>query len=164
MGEKKGPQASVVAMAQPFTADDLGVQDLPVIAADLGSSRRSCRLAWSGSPKPCQESFGGALAKVANLLVSQPGSALVVEAPLSTCHSLNGNPRLRGEFEIRRGWYWGAGVVATLAARRLLTLLAAQLRVATPILVAEAFLSNKSDVTRHRDHAHLIAKQSRTRQ
>jgi hypothetical protein len=81
---------------------------------------------------------------------------LVIEAPLSTFHCKNGNPDLRGEFEKGRGWYWGPGAVALIAAMRFLRMLSEKLPVDRSVLLAEAFLSNKPSKTKHIDDASMI--------
>ncbi len=129
-----------------------------VVAVDLGYSEnaRSCGVAWSGCEDPCHKRFGAAMPYVAAILNQHPNAVLVLEAALSTFHNPAGNPCLRGEFERGRGWYWGPGASSTLAAQRFLSELAELLR--QPVLLAEAFLSNKKQRTRHGDDADTIVR------
>lgn len=76
-------------------------------------------------------------------------AVLVLEAPLSTFHNAMGNPEIRGEFERGRGWYHGPGAVALLATQHFLQQLEHKLGGRKPVLLAEAFLSNKPQRTAH---------------
>lgn len=115
--------------------------EVSLVAVDIGYSvrKRSCGLAWTGGDRPQEFTFGQAVGDVAELLMQVNRPLLVIEAPLSTYHNCSGNPDLRGGFEIRRGWYWGAGVLTLAAARRFLRVLADQLE-NREIFLAEAFL------------------------
>ena len=94
---------------------------------------------------------------MAGLLLERPGLILVLEAVLSTYHDpATDNPGLRGEFERGRGWYWGPGAVSCLAAQRFLTMLTPRLG-GQRIVLAEAFVSNKTGPTGHGEDARLIA-------
>ena len=130
--------------------------DGPVLAVDLGYSAaaKSCGVAWSGGGEPQNVQFGDAISLVSQLLQREPPPVLVLEAVLSTLHSPEGNPSIRGAFEKGRGWYWGPGAVSALAARRFLEELGCRLE--RPVLLGEAFLSNKSGPTRHCDDANKI--------
>jgi hypothetical protein len=66
----------------------------------------------------------------------------------------------RGDFENGRGWYYGAGVLTFAAALRFVRMLPDKLPVNDrPILLAEAFLSNKDTATGDGDDARLIHNQ-----
>jgi len=126
-------------------------QPLPLVIVDIGYSakKKSCGLAWTGQRDSIQVLFGEAIEKVARQMAVLRESVLVIEAPLSTLHDRLGNPGIRGEFEKGRGWYCGPGAVTHLAARRFLEELARKLRADKQVLLAEAFLSNKSRRTSH---------------
>ncbi len=130
-----------------------------LIAVDLGYSEknRSCGLAWSGCSKPIQLRFGAAVSEVASRLNDQTRPLLVLEAVLSSLHNSSGDPAIRGTFETGRGWYWGPGAVSALAAQRFLSQLAPLLH--EPVLLAEAFLSNKLKKTAHREDAATIVRE-----
>jgi hypothetical protein len=132
------------------------------VAVDLGysSSRPSCGIAWTGCPEPACFTFGRAIERVLELLEEDRRRVLVLEAALSTYHDENGNPRNRCEEEEGRGWYYGPGVLSLVAATRFLDQLGRRLKPADePVLVAEAFLSNKTGRTRHEDDAAQIVEQ-----
>lgn len=133
-------------------------EELPIVAVDIGysSSARSCGVAWSGQGYASNFKFGDAFRKVADLCNELERPVLVLEAVLSTFHRPDGNPDLRGEFEKGRGWYWGPGAVSAIAASRFLKMLAELLPERRTILLAEAFLSNKPNRTRHADDAAQI--------
>jgi hypothetical protein len=135
-------------------------RDLAVVAVDLGysSSRSSCGVATSGGAEPKHYTFGDAVTAVATLCNERLAPVLVLEAPLSTSHCDRGNPRIRGGFEKGRGWYWGPGAVTLIAAMQFLKELESRLDVRVPLLLAEAFLSNKARRSLDTDDAVLIAK------
>ena len=123
----------------------------PLVVVDIGYSHRkgSCGLAWTEQHTPAQVRFGQAIEGVAKQITVFKKCVLVLEAPLSTFHNQLGNPEIRGEFEKGRGWYWGPGAVALLAAGRFLEQLASKLGRSQRVFLAEAFLSNKSQRTMH---------------
>lgn len=143
---------------KPFVAFQQSLKRLPIIAVDIGYSAKaaSCGVAWTGHETPLRLQFGKAIARVAELCVTFERPVLVVEAALSTFHRKNGNPDIRGQFEVGRGWYWGPGAVSVIAAARLLRELASLLPKSKRILLGEAFLSNKSDRTKHEADAAQI--------
>jgi hypothetical protein len=145
----------------PFVAFQRSRKQLPIIAVDIGYSARarSCGVAWSGHEIPICLHFGNAVRKVAELCVTFEQPVLVVEAALSTFHRPNGNPDLRGSFEEGRGWYWGPGAVSVIAASRFLQMLAGLLPASKRVFLAEAFLSNKSERTKHAADAAQIVKE-----
>jgi hypothetical protein len=145
---------------KPFVAFQSSRRRLPIIAVDIGYSAKvpSCGIAWTGRERPICLQFGKAIGRVAELCVTFEQPVLVIEAALSTFHRQSGNPDIRGRFEVGRGWYWGPGAVSTIAAARFLRELARLLPIGKRILLGEAFLSNKSDRTRHEADAAQIAK------
>jgi hypothetical protein len=145
----------------PFVAFERSRKQLPIIAVDIGYSAkaRSCGIAWSGREAPICPNFGNAVRKVAELCVESKQPVLVVEAALSTFHRPNGNPDLRGSFEVGRGWYWGPGAVSVIAASRFLQMLAGLLPDGKQVFLAEAFLSNKSERTKHTADAGRIVEE-----
>jgi hypothetical protein len=129
----------------------------PVVAVDIGysASRPSCGLAWSGGSQALE--FGAAITRTTELLRDFDWTAvLVIEAVLSTFHQENGNPDIRGDFELGRGWYYGAGVLSFAAALRFLACLADHHAAGPPLSLAEAFLSNKDTPTGHAVDAECI--------
>ena len=125
---------------------------LPRIAIDLGYSAtaRSCGLCSTDLPNPVELSFGQCLRAVAQKLVEKGPHTLILEAVLSTYHSTEGNPAIRGEFEKGRGWYHGPGVSTFAAAHRFLQELHRVLpEVVQPIPLVEGFLSYKPSRTTH---------------
>ncbi len=143
---------------QTFLALDGPRQPSPLIVLDIGYSERakSCGLAWTGQQDSVQLRFGEAVEEVARLVAVLGEPVLVLEAPLSTFHNSLGNPAIRGEFETGRGWYWGPGAVALIAARRFLEELDRKLASGRQVLLAEAFLSNKRQRSRHSADASAI--------
>lgn len=127
-----------------------------LVVVDLGYSatKATCGLAHKGRPSNLR--FGDAIVEVVRLLQQIPDPVLVLEAPLSTLHDCDECPVVRGQFEIGRGWYWGPGAVAALAAQRFLHVVGARLNRGPPIWLAEAFLANKGRRTRHSDDAQRI--------
>ena len=135
---------------------------LPRIAIDLGYSAtaRSCGLCSSHLPNPVQLSFGQCVRAVAHQLVEQGPHTLILEAVLSTFHTAEGNPAIRGSFEKGRGWYHGPGVSTFAAAHRFLNEIDRLLPEAVqPISLVEGFLSYKSSRTTHSDDAARILKE-----
>jgi hypothetical protein len=144
--------------SKPFCAFHDAASRHTTIAVDIGysSKSKSCGLAWDGQKEARCLRFGDCIREVAELCLRFEEPLLVVEAPLSIFHRMDGNPGIRGEFEKGRGWYWGPGAVALVAAMRLLRMLGKQLPADKPVLLAEAFLSNKPNRTSHIDDASRI--------
>ncbi|MFO8007724.1 MAG: hypothetical protein R6V05_08320 [Candidatus Brocadiia bacterium] len=146
---------------QPYRALSPCVACRPVIALDLGYSakRPSCGLACTGDKDGEAHVFGEAVRKTATRLDEDRfgNAVLVLEAPLSMCHGPKGNPQLRGPFERGRGWYYGAGALTLIAARRFLWELARLLPEGKEVALAEAFLSNKPAPVPHPIDAEKIA-------
>lgn len=142
-----------------FSALDASSERLGVIAVDLGysSRRKSCGIARSETRDAKCFRFGEAIAFVADSLRDNAEQVLVLEAVLSTSHCEKGNPRDRGQFERGRSWYYGPGAVTFLAAARFLSELHRALPAGQQVLLAEAFLSNKAERSRHDGDASLIA-------
>lgn len=134
-----------------YIAFDNGDVPRPLIALDIGYSagRRTCGIATSFDSTEACLSFGEALEKVRELCSEVHSPLLVIEAPLSSRHVDGGNPEIRGDFEKGRGWYWGSGAVALLAASRFLNVLHSRLSPNIQVSVAEAFHSNKPKKTVH---------------
>ena len=85
---------------------------------------------------------------------------IVLEAVLSTYHRPDGNPDIRGDFEKRRGWYYGPGVSTFAAAIRFLQVLDQKLPEGIrPIPIVEGFLSYKKIRTQHADDAQRLLKE-----
>lgn len=130
--------------------------NLPRIAIDLGYSakQKSCGLATSHDTDTHSLTFGDCIDFVEVLIREHGRHTLILEAVLSTYHTRNGNPAIRGEFEKGRGWYHGPGVTTFAAALRFLgeldRRLPAELR---PIPLVEGFLSYKPARTTHVDDA-----------
>jgi hypothetical protein len=128
---------------------------LPLIAVDIGYSAKSksCGLAISGGGAAQSLEFGQCIQVVAQML-SQGRYTLILEAVLSTFHSENGNPAIRGDFEKGRGWYHGPGVTTFAAALRFLSeldrILPAEVN---SISLVEGFLSYKPVRTEHSEDA-----------
>ena len=83
-------------------------------------------------------------------------TVLILEAVLSTYHDKYGNPDIRGDFEKRRGWYYGPGVVTYAAAIRFLTILRQKCLSNVNVYLAEAFLSFQKTPRCHSDDARII--------
>jgi hypothetical protein len=145
-------------LQRPFEALKCELANLPLIAVDLGysSRKKSCGLAWTGKSSGINLEFGRAVDEICKQLSLLTNPVLVLEAALSTFHLPNGNPGIRGPFEEGRGWYWGSGAVSLIAAQRLLRQLAECPGLDSPILIAEAFLSNKPQRTGHGKDAMVI--------
>ncbi len=145
-------------LQQPFEAFEHEPANLPLIVVDIGysSKKKSCGLAWTGKPSGNNFEFGQAVEEIRKLLDYLANPVLVIEAALSTFHRHNGNPDYRGSFEKGRGWYWGSGAVSLIAAQRLLRQLTKGPGLERPVLLAEAFLSNKMQRTGHKSDAGLI--------
>lgn len=135
---------------------------LPRIAVDLGYSAtaRSCGLCSTFLPDPVELSFGECVRVIAHQLVEKGPQTLILEAVLSTYHTADGNPSVRGLFEKGRGWYHGPGVSTFAAAHRYLheldRLLPADMR---PIPLVEGFLSYKPTRTKHGEDAVRILRE-----
>jgi len=133
--------------------------NLPLLAVDLGYSARSksCGVAWSGGSVVQSLEFGECIAAVAQQLSRVGRHTLILEAVLSTYHTIQGNPTIRGDFEKGRGWYHGPGVSTFAAAlrfvRELNRVLPNDLR---PIPLVEGFLSYKPVRTAHSDDARRL--------
>ena len=130
--------------------------DLPLLAVDLGYSARSksCGVAWAGGAVVQSLEFGECIERVAQQLSRVGRHTLILEAVLSSYHTSQGNPTIRGEFEKGRGWYHGPGVTTFAAAlrfvRELNRALPNDLR---PIPLVEGFLSYKPVRTAHSEDA-----------
>ena len=139
--------------AKMFTAFDREAENdaqQALLVVDIGYSakRSSCGLCWGNAP--IERTFGDAVATAAEVILDLKNPLLVIEAPLSTHHTPGGNPAVRGDFEAGRGWYHGAGATTCLAAMRFLDQLEQRLRRAgltEPVMIAEAFLSDKDTAT-----------------
>lgn len=134
----------------------------PLVVVDLGysKSRASCGVTWTGLGRATNHRFSVAIGKVAKGLrkLKQKNPILVIEAPLSWCHTNRGNPTRRGDFENGRLWYCQPGASVCLGAIRFVKQVAELLDGDfEQILIAEAFLSNKpQDGTDHADDARQI--------
>lgn len=146
-----------------------------LIAIDLGFAKvksKSCGMAWHNSNKEVfmtQLDFGDLINKISIVTSSSNAPViLVIEAPLSILFK-SGCPSFRGIFEEPRqkynskgeeywkafGWYHGTGAPVTLGAMKLVELIGA-LEKPENILLAEAFLSDKSGKTKHCKDAEQI--------
>jgi hypothetical protein len=138
---------------------------LPLVAVDLGYSAKSksCGLATSDGAAVDSLEFGQCIAAVAQLLAEKGRHTLILEAVLSTYHTENGNPAIRGDFEKGRGWYHGPGVTTFAAALRFLSelnrVLGDGLR---PIPLVEGFLSYKPERTTHAADAERMLREFET--
>lgn len=124
---------------------------LPLLGIDLGYSAktRSCGIAQSGSSCARDLCFGECVEYVLQLIEEHGPHVLILEAVLSTYHSQNGNPSIRGEFEKGRGWYHGPGVTTYAAALRFLDQVDQRLSPGTVLPLVEGFLSYKPSRTTH---------------
>lgn len=136
-----------------LTVIDLGYANAP---------KKTCGLAWKDSVQISVDnnfSFGTAIQRAKERLPSTCNGKkplLVIEAPLSTRHE-DGCPAFRGKFEESRGWYYNGGAIVALGALRFLRELSQGLHdLGCEIYVAEAFLSNKKNATKHRKDAKRI--------
>lgn len=130
--------------------------NLPRIAIDLGYSakQKSCGLATSHDADTHSLTFGDCIGFVDTLIHNRGNHTLIIEAVLSTYHTSDGNPAIRGAFEKGRGWYHGPGVTTFAAALRLLHELDRRLPdELRPIPLVEGFLSYKPARTTHVDDA-----------
>ncbi|QQL46313.1 hypothetical protein [Sulfuriroseicoccus oceanibius] len=129
---------------------------LPKIGIDLGYSAtaKSTGIAISSDSWVDTLSFGNCIETVASRLQSDGPHTLILEAVLSTYHTPDGNPAIRGPFEKGRGWYHGPGVTTFAAALRFLRELDRKLPPELQqIPLVEGFLSYKPVRTRHEDDA-----------
>ena len=132
---------------------------LPLLAVDLGYSARSksCGVAWADGTVVQSFEFGECIQAVAQQLSTGGRHTLILEAVLSTYHTIEGNPMIRGDFEKGRGWYHGPGVSTFAAAlrfvRELDRVLPNDLR---PIPLVEGFLSYKPVRTAHSEDARRL--------
>ena len=124
---------------------------LPLLGVDLGYSAktRSCGIARLSSSDARELCFGECIEYVLQLIRKYGPHTLILEAVLSTYHSHNGNPEIRGEFEKGRGWYHGPGVTTYAAALRFLDQIDRQLPEGLILPLAEGFLSYKPVRTSH---------------
>jgi hypothetical protein len=132
---------------------------LPLLAIDLGYSAKmpSCGFTHSGARTLRSLHFGDAINEAADLLNAAGPHCIVLEAALSTYHSPNGNPDIRGDFEKGRGWYYGPGVSTYAAALRFLSELDQRLpEKIAPIPVVEGFLSFKKTRSEHSEDARRL--------
>ena len=139
--------------------DKQDTSGLPRIAIDLGYSakQKSCGVATTHNADTHSLTFGDCIDFVDTLIREQGRHTLIVEAVLSTYHSVDGNPAIRGEFEKGRGWYHGPGVTTFAAAIRFLSELDRRLpNELRPIPLVEGFLSYKPTRTTHVDDAQRL--------
>ena len=151
----------IPADKRPFKALGKDRKEGPVIAVDMGYSKsnKSCGIAPCKDKDDPNYKFGQAIDETVELLKDSESAdtVLVLEAPLSTYHDNDsGNPDRRGEFENGRGWYYGAGSITALAARRFLLKVAERLPENREVALAEAFLSNKEEKTEHYEDSEKI--------
>lgn len=133
---------------------DEELTDHDPIVVDLGysSSNNSCGIACENH-EPFPATFGETVTFVKERVEEFENPLLILEAPLSTKHGEDGNPQLREEFEEGRGWWYGAGAVTLLSAKRILNQLHKEGEV---IHLAEAFLSHKEEPTSDKKDAEII--------
>ena len=133
--------------------------ELPIIAIDLGYSAKmpSCGFTHSGDRSLHSLHFGETINQTLALLNDAGPHLIILEAVLSTYHTLAGNPDIRGDFEKGRGWYYGPGVSTYAAALRFLTVLDAQLsQEIVPVPLVEGFLSFKPTRSEHSEDARRL--------
>lgn len=132
--------------------------DYKHFALDLGYSRdkATCGIMHGGINEPIELTFGNAINAVKNWIERNGSCILIVEAVLSTFHSIEGNPDIRGNFEKGRGWYYGPGVVTFASAMRFLTVLKNVVSIDATVTLAEAFLSFKEGRSSHSKDAMII--------
>jgi hypothetical protein len=114
------------------------------IVLDLGFSKEGTTGIAVSDGRFGSVPFGDATRYVVNACAdaTEP-MLLIVEAPLSTCLSEDGNPTHRFGAERGRGWWYGAGSIVALAAQALLDQVAVGAPPQKVIFLAEAFLSHK---------------------
>lgn len=143
--------------SRPFIALTAEPRDQQLVVVDLGYSAKgkTCGLYCRGADRAVELTFGDAVHQTAEEIRQLTKPLLILEAVLSTYHGPSGNPDIRGDFEMGRGWYCNAGVLTFAAALRFLHILNEELR-GKELFLAEAFLSNKDKRTRHADDAKSI--------
>ena len=134
---------------------------LPLLAVDLGYSAKSksCGIAASSCDQVQALQFGECIQEVVNYIRKQGPHVLILEAVLSTYHSPEGNPEIRGEFEKGRGWYHGPGVTTFAAALRFLDQLDKGLPRGLELPLVEGFLSYKPTRTTHEADARRLVEE-----
>ena len=142
-------------MHRYITAIDM---ELPLLGIDLGYSAtaKSCGVACSVEDDLHALNFGDCIQDVARRIRDNGPHILIIEAVLSTYHSPEGNPAIRGEFEKGRGWYHGPGVTTFAAALRFLSQLDQQLPKTIQLPLVEGFLSYKPTRTSHETDARRL--------
>jgi hypothetical protein len=137
---------------------NIGDKHYPHLAIDLGYSRnkRTSGIMHEGLDQPRELKFGDAIHAVSQWVKRNGICILIIEAVLSTFHNESGNPDFRGEFERRRGWYYGPGVVTFAAAMRFLEVLRHQIGNDASVFLVEAFLSFKKNRSNHSNDAMVI--------
>lgn len=138
--------------------------ELPLLGIDLGYSAtaKSCGVACSENDDAHALSFGDCVSYIAQQIHEHGPCILILEAVLSTYHTLEGNPAIRGEFEKGRGWYHGPGVTTFAAALRFLDQLHKQLPATIQLPLVEGFLSYKPKRTTHETDARRLVEEFST--
>lgn len=137
---------------------------LPCMAVDLGFSgtSRSCGFAsFDGqrAPSAVKRTFSECVDDVADHVRRYGDSVLVIEAPLSACFNVRGNPCARGLFEEApkpRWWSLRAGATMALAAQYFLRFVQQRLGEGTLHLV-EGFVVGQDSGADEMVASHLLA-------
>lgn len=159
MKTEKGDNRVSALMPLPFSSQ-MPAGKAALVAVDLGHSRNAptCGIAVSGRV-PCACEFGEAIRMVNDAILEIEKTdpvVLVLEAPLSAYYNGQGNPDYRGDFERGRGWYYGSGATVYVSALMFLKFLADKRGNQKPLIVAEAFLSHKTETTSDKKDAEYI--------
>ena len=149
-------ETAIKSRAQAYTTEtDI---ELPLLGIDLGYSAtaKSCGIASSRNDGAYALCFGDCIDHIAQQIRDHGPHILIIEAVLSTYHSPEGIPAIRGEFEKGRGWYHGPGVTTFAAALRFLDQLDKQLPKTIKLPLVEGFLSYKPVRTTHEADARRL--------
>jgi hypothetical protein len=132
-----------------------------VIGVDLGHSKKrdSCGIFFQGQINPEKVKFGELSDKVIAALGNKKNTLLIIEAPLSKYYDVDGNPSIRGGFEINHPWYYGTGATMLLAAQEFLKRIIEQNDSNIELVLQEAFLTRENEIQDHGEVAKTIVQQ-----
>jgi hypothetical protein len=130
------------------------------IFLDIGfsSAKSTCGLLFGNEHHPSKLQFGEAQKRIITKIKDSKSLVnLVIEAPLSVCFAVSGNPTgrwIEKEDEKCRYWYVGAGCAVMVAATYLVRKIC-DAKPAVPIRLFEGFVSYKNRDTKS-DHAYDV--------